>query len=50
MEYRLVEENYSFDLTKKVNELIKLGWKPQGGLIYWANGFNDHYKQAMIKE
>lgn len=50
VEYRIIEERYAWDLEEQVNKLIKLGWKPQGGLVYWASGMSSFYKQAMVKE
>ena len=49
MEYKIVNEYEQAVLEKKVNELIKQGWKPQGG-ICWSSGDSImKYAQAMIK-
>jgi hypothetical protein len=48
MEYTTVQASSNNDLIKKVNELIKQGWKPQGG-IGITYGSTPFY-QAMIRE
>jgi len=35
------------ELEKKVNDLIKEGWEPIGGVVVTA--FNDNVYQALIK-
>jgi hypothetical protein len=35
-------------LEKKVNDLIKEGWEPLGGVMIVA--FNDHVYQSLIKK
>lgn len=60
MEYKVVfveKNSISFatmDLEKKVNALIKEGWKPQGGISIskWDDGTFIHItlSQAMIRE
>jgi hypothetical protein len=46
MEYTIVWAAYTEELIPKVNELIKAGWKPLGGICI-AEGYR---WQAMIKE
>ena len=52
MEYKIVEAAYQEGLIKLVNENIKLGWKPQGGISVVRNlsGSTFNYCQAMIKD
>ena len=35
------------ELERKVNDLIKEGWEPAGGVMIVA--FNDHVYQSLIK-
>jgi len=51
MEYKIVKEEYDDTFQKEVNNLIKNGWKPQGGVGIFYDLHKDkiiHY-QAMIK-
>jgi hypothetical protein len=50
MKYCILEAHYAYDLTQKVEAMMKSGWKCQGGVSYWASGSRDYYKQAMVKE
>jgi hypothetical protein len=53
MEYKIISSSaWSVDaavniLEKKVNDLIKEGWEPVGGVMIVA--FNDHVYQSLIK-
>ena len=53
MEYKIISNSaWSVDaavkiLEKKVNDLIKEGWEPVGGVMIVA--FNDHVYQSLIK-
>jgi hypothetical protein len=53
MEYKIISSSaWSVDaavkvLEKKVNDLIKEGWEPIGGVVVVA--FNDHVYQSLIK-
>jgi Domain of unknown function (DUF1737). len=40
-------DNAVKELEKKVNDLIKEGWEPVGGVMIVA--FNDNVYQALIK-
>ena len=46
MEYTVVVSSILRILIEQVNEKLKDGWKPQGGLIYKG----DNYFQAMFKQ
>jgi hypothetical protein len=50
MEYTLARGITSDSLIDKVNELIKQGWKPQGGIAMCGEEVYTVYYQAMIKE
>ena len=47
LEYTIVRSDSSFDLSKTVNEYIRRGWKPQGGVAVDI-AFGSFY-QAMVK-
>jgi len=47
MEYSVIKTNLLKSLIKKVNEAIKQGWKPLGGVCGDA-GYG--YAQAMVRE
>ena len=47
MEYTVIEENNLNALIAKVNEHIRKGWQPQGGISMATNWRN--YAQAMIR-
>ncbi|MCX7550276.1 DUF1737 domain-containing protein [Xanthomarina sp. F2636L] len=47
MEYKIVQENLIIGLSNKVNEEIRKGWKPQGGVNFRRT---EGFFQAMIKE
>jgi hypothetical protein len=53
MEYKVVSsrgwtpDSAVKELEKKVNDLIKEGWEPVGGVVVTA--FNDNVYQALIK-
>lgn len=51
MKYTIIDSDDFDVLTERVNEMIKDGWKPQGGV---ATNYSDQYDsaeylQAMIK-
>jgi|DEB0MinimDraft_3_1074331.scaffolds.fasta_scaffold15528_2 hypothetical protein len=45
-QYALVGKPTPSELVKAVTEMMKKGWKPQGGVLL-TNGFT--YMQAMVK-
>jgi Domain of unknown function (DUF1737) len=54
MEYRVISESKMADLVKEVNNAIKEGWKPQGGVSVTKGhapvlGQAFVWAQAMIK-
>lgn len=49
MKYKVVEKSSKHDLEIEVNNLIKAGWNPLGGMSYSAGyGYGETYTQAMI--
>jgi len=48
MQYTVVECRECSELIKKVNELLKQGWEPAGGMCYVSTYSN--YLQALIKK
>ena len=46
MEYKVITTDHCDELENEVNEAIREGWKPQGGVLYVPRT----YMQAMIKE
>jgi hypothetical protein len=50
MKYTVVTSSRFEELIKQVNELIEVGWIPQGGICESGNGAIYHYSQAMIKK
>jgi hypothetical protein len=54
MEYRVISESKMADLVKEVNNAIKEGWKPQGGVSVTKGlapllGAAFVWAQAMVK-
>lgn len=51
MEYNVIESGNKNDLVRKVNEKIKDGWEPQGGVQFSKESLNyAHFWQAIIKK
>lgn len=52
MEYKIVLEQYKTSFENKVNELIKQGWLPQGGVSVAPDTETSHacFAQAMIRD
>ena len=60
MDYIILKSDSSYDLGKKVNDWIKLGYKPCGNMShskvnadpgYWGtNTIEEEYCQPMMKE
>lgn len=49
MEYKLVICRNDFVLEEKVNELLKEGWKCQGGMNFYYYQKISQFAQAMVK-
>lgn len=48
MEYDVISESDIKTLIKTVNDMIRKGWKPQGGIQQSSQG-ERFYMQAMVK-
>lgn len=55
VKYTIISNNFSDYMADKVNEYIKKGWQPIGGICFQRD-FNDltkdiewYYQQAMVK-
>lgn len=49
MKYKVVENPFKHDFEMEVNNLIKDGWRPLGGMSYSSGyGYGETYTQAMI--
>ena len=49
MEYQLVDGEKYAELEKEVNNLIKQGWKPLGGVCSVTAQYGTYFIQAMVK-
>ena len=47
--YIIVEADLLFELSMKVNDHLKDGYKPQGGIAVVSDGCRRKYYQAMTK-
>ena len=34
---------------ERINQMIKEGWQPLGGIAIWTTRFGNNYAQAMVK-
>ncbi len=53
MKYTVIKEHYSTDLSRRVEKMMTIGWKPQGGVTHWSFGGlvgREGWAQAMVKE
>jgi hypothetical protein len=50
MEYCIVKEDTIVKFTDEVNQLLKEGWRPQGGMsVIWDEAYT-YYYQAMVRD
>ncbi len=51
MEYNIFGGRDIADLVDNVNEELKNGWKPKGGIVYRSSTVHSEYKylQAMVR-
>jgi len=47
IEYLIITENYTGDMTRRINDYIAAGWQPFGGIAYNSN--RSYYSQAVVK-
>jgi hypothetical protein len=50
MEYKIISAFAPDELCFQVNQNIKDGWRPQGGISVDKTAFGTFFRQAMIKE
>jgi len=52
MDYRVITATGKYQLQEEVIEMIKQGWKPQGGILYTLHlgGVHETWAQAMMKD
>lgn len=50
MKYKIVRSGEKEELERKVNRLIKKGWKAIGGVSVCGGYGHAHFHQAMVKE
>ena len=48
MEYRVINESKMTDLVREVNNAIKEGWKPQGGVSVTKKGLFPLQAQPVL--
>jgi hypothetical protein len=50
MEYDVINGHTLDDLRYDVNQAIKKGWRPQGGVYIWTKDSVTLWTQAMVRE
>ncbi len=50
MEYRIISKKNENELEREINEMLRKGWKPQGGLVVVDAPDSWIYWQAVIRE
>jgi len=50
MEYDVIRGHTLDDLRYDVNQAIKKGWRPQGGVHIWTKDSDTLWMQAMVRE
>ena len=50
MEYDVIDGGSLTALRHDVNEAIKKGWRPQGGIYIWTKDSVTLWTQAMVRE
>ena len=50
MEYDVINGHTLDDLRYDVNQAIKKGWRPQGGVCIWTKDSVTQWAQAMVRE
>lgn len=50
VEYEIINDEYLFHLTRRVNKMCRIGWIPQGCVTVTIDrGNNKHFYQAMVR-
>lgn len=47
--YRVVEARNHAGIQAKVEAYLQFGWELAGGLVYYKDGYGDHYVQSVHK-
>jgi len=50
MEYDVIGGHTLDDLRYDVNQAVKKGWRPQGGVCIWTKDSVTLWAQAMVRE
>jgi len=50
MDYRVITAASEYKLREQVVGMIKLGWRPQGGVSFVYHGVSGTWAQAMVRE
>jgi hypothetical protein len=51
MDYRVITATDQYQLKEQVIEMIKLGWRPQGGVSFvYHSSHKETWAQVMVKE
>jgi hypothetical protein len=51
MDYRVITATGQYQLKEQVIEMIKLGWRPQGGVSFvYHSAYKETWAQAMVKD
>lgn len=51
MDYRVITAESEYKLREEVVEMIKRGWRPQGGVSFvYHSAYKETWAQAMVKE
>jgi hypothetical protein len=51
MDYRVITATDQYQLKEQVIEMIKLGWRPQGGVSFvYHSAYKETWAQAMVKQ
>ena len=50
MKYNIICDDSHYSLAQRVEDLIKQGWLPQGGVSFgFHSGYKETWAQAMVK-
>ena len=51
MQYKIVNGDSQHDLSIKIREELKNGWRPQGGVSFaYHSAYKETWAQAMVKD
>jgi len=49
VKYMVVSRTYKGDLERAINDVIGMGWQPQGGVSFRMSGMSEEWAQAVVK-